>query len=330
MNKLNYQNPIVEQRADPFIYHHTDNYYYFTASVPEYDSIEIRRSKTIAGLKTAKPFIVWKKHNSGEMSELIWAPEIHYLQGKWYIYFAAAPDKEVTGITFNHRMYVIEQSNDNPCSDGWVEKGQIKTGWESFSLDATVMEHNDKLYYIWAQEDLQINKHSHSNIYISEMKNPWTLQGKTTMLTQPELDWETKIFWVNEGPGILKKNNKIFLTYSASATDENYCIGMLMAEADADLLDAKAWTKMSEPVFTTSYKNKVYGPGHNCFTVAEDGKTDLLIYHARNYTKIQGDPLYDPNRHTCVQIVTWSKTGMPILGEAQAMQCENKEALIHA
>ena len=38
--------PIILQRADPWIYKHTDGYYYFTASVPEYDRIEIRRSKT--------------------------------------------------------------------------------------------------------------------------------------------------------------------------------------------------------------------------------------------------------------------------------------------
>ena len=87
-----YPNPLVFQRADPCIYRHTDGYYYFTASVPAYDCIEIRRSRTLEGLEDAAPFTAWVHHASGEMSHLIWAPEIHYLRGKWYIYFAAAPN----------------------------------------------------------------------------------------------------------------------------------------------------------------------------------------------------------------------------------------------
>jgi GH43 family beta-xylosidase len=35
----------------------------------------------------------------------------------------------------------------------------------------------------------------------------------------------------------------------------------------------------------------------------------VLVYHARNYTEIEGDPLYDPNRHTRLKLVRWTKTG---------------------
>ena len=51
------------------------------------------------------------------------------------------------------------------------------------------------------------------------MENPWTLKSKPVLLSKPELDWEIKLYWVNEGPAILKKNGKIFLTNSASETD---------------------------------------------------------------------------------------------------------------
>jgi len=309
-----YKNPIVIKRADPFIYKHTDGVYYFTASVPTYDRIEIRASKTIQGLSSAECVVVWKKHAQGEMSELIWAPEIHFLNGKWYIYFAAAPNKEVTGNTFNHRMYVLENEAKTPFEGQWVERGQIKTGWESFALDATVMEHNGDIYYIWAQDDKRVSEESHSNIYIAKMKNPWTLSSEPVLLSFPSYDWEKKIFWVNEGPGVLKKNGKIFLTYSASATDEHYCVGMLVATEDSDLLKSESWQKIEEPVFKTSYENQQYGPGHNSFTVSEDGKEDILVYHARNYREIQGDALDDPNRHTRVQVVQWNTDGTPDFG----------------
>jgi GH43 family beta-xylosidase len=312
--KQPYPNPFIKQRADPFICHHQDGFYYFTASVPEYDRIEIRRAKTLANLRNATPFIAWKKHAQGKMSALVWAPELHFLKGKWYIYFAAAPSNKITGNTFNHRMYVLENGSSDPCTSSWIEKGQLQTGWESFALDATVLTQQGKLYYIWAQEDEQLNPQSHSNIYIAEMKTPWQLNTPATLLSQPEFSWETKTFHVNEGPAVLKKNGKIFLTYSASATDENYCIGMLSADADADLLDPQSWKKSSVPVFQTSYEHHIYGPGHNSFTTADDGRTDILVYHARNYTKIKGDPLYDPNRHTRIQTIHWHADGTPDFG----------------
>src|SRR5687768_15814324 len=65
-------NPLIEQRADPWVYRHSDGYYYFTASVPEYDRIEIRRSMTIEGLAEVDPVVIWSKHTDGIMSQHIW------------------------------------------------------------------------------------------------------------------------------------------------------------------------------------------------------------------------------------------------------------------
>jgi GH43 family beta-xylosidase len=147
------------------------------------------------------------------------------------------------------------------------------------------------------------------------MKTPWTLDGPQVSISAPTLDWETRGFKVNEAPAVIEHAGRIFLTYSASATDASYCMGLLSASADAELVNASSWTKSSRPVFATSERNKQYGPGHNSFIVAEDGKTNLLIYHARNYAKITGDPLNDPNRHTRVQPFTWNADGSPNFGE---------------
>ncbi|QCZ47847.1 Beta-xylosidase [Levilactobacillus brevis] len=313
-----YINPLIVQRADPYIYKHTDGYYYFTASVPAYNLIEIRRAKTLNGLANAAPRTIWRKHpdGSGAMSQLIWAPELHYIDGKWFIYFAASHTKEFdhNGM-FQHRMYCIECDNPDPMRDeaDWTEHGQIETPLDTFALDATVFEAQKKLYYVWAQKDPAIK--GNSNIYIAEMANPWTLKTKPVMLTKPEYDWETKIFWVNEGPAVLHRNGRFFLTYSASATDENYAMGMLTVAEDADLLDPTSWSKSETPVFQSSMPIKQFGPGHNSFTVAEDGETDMLVYHCRNYTDIKGDPLYDPNRHTMVQPFTWNDDGTPNFGK---------------
>ncbi|MEH7480930.1 family 43 glycosylhydrolase [Neobacillus drentensis] len=301
-------NPIVEQRADPWVYKHTDGYYYFTASVPEYDRLEVRRAATIQGLGEAEPVVAWRKHEKGPLSANIWAPEIHYIDGKWYIYFAAAREDAI----FDHRMYVIENDSENPLEGNWVEKGQIKTDWESFSLDATTFEHKGKRYYVWAQRDPEIV--GNSNLYIAKMVNPWTIEGPQVMITKPEYDWETIGFLVNEGAAVLKRNGKIFISYSASSTDYNYCMGLLSTDEDSDLLDPASWHKFESPVFQTNEENSQYGPGHNSFTVSEDGSQDTLIYHARNYRDIEGDPLWDPNRHARAQVFTWNEDGAPNFG----------------
>jgi GH43 family beta-xylosidase len=303
-----FKNPIIQQRADPWVYRHTDGYYYFSASVPEYDRIEIRRATRIQELGSATPKTIWRKRSDSMMSANIWAPEIHFFENKWYIYFAAARKDA----NFDHRVYVLENSSPNPLEGAWIEKGQIKMNWESFTLDATTFEHRGTRYLVWGQKDPKIR--GNSNLYIAAMSNPWTISGKQVLLTKPEYDWETIGFWVNEGAAVIKKNGRIFISYSASATDSNYCMGLLTVLEDSDLLNASSWTKSPSPVFSTYAKNGQYGPGHNCFTVSPDGTEDILVYHARNYKDIEGDPLYDPNRHTRAQKLAWNPDGTPNFG----------------
>ncbi len=93
-----------------------------------------------------------------------------------------------------------------------------------------------------------------------------------------------------------------------------YAVGLLTADRGSDLMDPKSWTKSPVPVFKTCAENGQYGPGHNSFTKSEDDSEDLMIYHARNYTEIKGDPLFDPNRHARVGVVRWNEDGTPDFG----------------
>ncbi|MDQ8181673.1 family 43 glycosylhydrolase [Pelagicoccus sp. SDUM812005] len=305
-----YPNPLVLQRADPWIHKHDDGFYYFIATAPQYLRIELRRAETIAGLASAEPFTIWNAHQSGPMGNHIWAPELHFLDGKWYIYFAAGDAEEKWRI----RMYVLENDAANPLEGNWVEKGQVKTAWDDFSLDATVFENQGKRYYVWAQMDKEMGVNS--NLYISEMENPWTLKGPYALLTTAEYSWETMKYKVNEGPAILKRNGKVFMTYSVNATDRNYRMGLLWASEDADLLDPASWTKSPGPVFQTSEDNGIYGPGHNGFTQDEEGD-DILVYHARNYKDLEVFSLLDWNRHARVKPFTWTEGGFPDFGQPQ-------------
>jgi len=301
--------PFIEQRADPYIIHR-EGKYYFTASVPAFDRIILRKADTLEGLAQAEEKTVWTRHESGPLSCNIWAPEIHFVDGKWYIYFAAAKaDADESGC-YDHRIYALENASEDPMEGSFIEKGQIQTGWESFALDSTTTVFEGKRYFIWAQRDYAIP--GNSNLYISRMKNALELELPAVRLSVPEYDWECQGFLVNEGPAALQHEGNLYLTYSASATDERYAVGMLTLRAGSDPLDAASWEKSPTPVMVTEEQNGLYGPGHNSFTTDAEGR-DILVFHARPYPGFHGTALSDPNRHCFLRRVQYDEGGRPVL-----------------
>ncbi|MCI6331093.1 MAG: family 43 glycosylhydrolase [Lachnospiraceae bacterium] len=300
----------IQKRADPYVYKHTDGTYYFTASLPDYDGIALRKADKLFDLKDAPEKMIWKKHDKGIMSFHVWAPELHFIFGKWYIYFAAGDVDDIWAI----RPYVLECRGDDPFNDEWIEKGMMQCSDEdpfsfrAFSLDGTVLENHGEYYFIWA-EKVGVGKQI-SNLYIAKMESATKLSTVQVLLTTPDYDWERVGFWVNEGPAFIKNDGKIYMTYSASETGVAYCIGMLSADENDDLLDPKSWEKRRMPVLKTSEELKIYGPGHNSFTVNDEGEP-VMIYHARTEAEIVGNPLYNPNRHAMVMKVKWNESGEP-------------------
>lgn len=309
--ELKYNEPWIMQRADPYVYRHTDGSYYFTASVPAYDGIVLRKADSLAALAGAGETEIWHKHESGPMSIHIWAPELHYIAGAWYIYYAGGDKDDI----WNIRPYVLECRDEDPVTGTWRELGKMQRAdddefsFEAFSLDATVFENHGIYYYIWA-EKVGVGRQI-SNLYIARMDKPWKLATVQVMLSTPDYDWERIGFWVNEGPAVIKRNGRIFLTYSASETGKAYCMGMLTASEDSDLLDPKSWIKERYPVLKSDEELGIYGPGHNSFTIDDEGN-DICVYHARSEEEIVGDPLYNPNRHAMLMKLKWSGDGTPI------------------
>lgn len=314
MNQYNYRHtewnsPFIARRADPYVIRHGEKWY-FTASVPEYDRIALKCADTLEGLRAAEETTVWRAHESGDMSLHIWAPELHCLDGRWYIYFAASRKDDIWAL----RPWVLRCEGDDPMADPWTECGMLKRAdgdafsFTDFSLDMTVFDHNSRRYCVWA-EKVSVGKKI-SNLYIAEMADPLTLKTPQMLLTSPTYAWERHSFWVNEGPAFIAHGSRVYLTYSASDTSPAYCMGLLWAEADADLMDISAWHKLNHPVFTTDMDKGLFGPGHNTFFTDASGEV-CTSYHARPYDEIIGDPLYDPNRHCFIMRVSF-KDGLPV------------------
>lgn len=318
----------IADRADPYITLGKDGYYYFTASYPMYgagdkdgyDRIILRRAKTIEELANAEEKTIWDESTSNNEFRFIWAPEIHYIGGKWYMLYAASGS---AGNVWDINCHVLMCNGQDPYNDEWVEKGKFQAAdgdtvsFTGFSLDMTYFECNDKSYVIWAQSV------GNSNLYMAQVnpEEPWKTTTKAMLLTKPEYYWEKVSIPVNEGPAVLIHDNKVIVAFSASATGPEYCIGLMYADINADLLDINSWTKIDKPALTSEDLIDEYGPGHNSFTTDEKGNV-IFVYHSRSKECYEGkcgygneDPLYDPCRSARIRKVQWDENGLPILNK---------------
>jgi GH43 family beta-xylosidase len=307
-----FTNPLFTAGADPWCVY-KNGFYYYTHTTG--NNITLWKTTTIARLKTAQKKIVFSPPKKGQYSKEIWAPEIHFLNNKWYIYFAAD-----SGYNIGHRIWVMENSSADPLKGKWIMKGKLTTPADKWSIDGSVFEHKKQLYFIWSGWDGDTN--GEQNIYIAKMTSPWALDSVRTKISSPQLDWETHgdlnnpndvpHVNVNEGPEVLSHKDKLFLIYSASGCwTDFYALGMLTASANSDLMNAESWTKSTQPVFRQSIKNKVYAPGHNSFFKSPDGKEDWILYHA-NDKPGQGCGQYRSPR---TQPFKWKEDGTPDFGE---------------
>lgn len=303
----NIENPLVLQRADPWVYQGGPGTFFFTSTVPEFNRIELRQSTTIAGLAKASPRVIWRKNATGPMSANIWGPELHRIENTWYIYFSAGSlDRP-----FDIRLYALKNEAENPMEGEWQEAGQIETEHDTFALDATTFEHRGTRYMVWSQkdpEDLQP-----ASLHITRLDSPIDIAGPEVLIGRPEFAWEKRGIPANQGASVIKHDNRIFVFYTASATDHRSAVGVLWADADADLLQPEAWHKQPEPVLATNEQHNRLGPGHPSVIQLRDSDETMLLYHSREYLDLHGGELEDPNRHTRARQLRWDDNGMPLL-----------------
>lgn len=274
-----FTNPIITSRdtADPWLVYR-DGFYYFTFTVGR--SIEVWKSPTITGLDKAVKVTVWRAPDTGPNSQHVWAPEIHFVRGKWYIYYTATDNPDA-----NRRQFALEAVTSDP-QGAYVDRGKVFVeGDDHYAIDGTIFERkNGDLFFVWSGR--KESARGAQNIYIAPMSNPWTISGARVALSTPTYDWEKHGWWVNEGPEVLERNGKTFIIFSASGgTTPFYCLGML-TNTDGDLLKAESWAKSPVPVFQqySGPDGVVYTPGHNGFCKSPDGKEDWMVYHGKDNT----------------------------------------------
>jgi GH43 family beta-xylosidase len=302
-----FSNPLREDGPDPWVTRH-GGYYYYTNTTGK--NITLWKTKNLSEVKDAPASIVWTPPATGPNSTLIWAPELHFLAGKWYLYYTAT-DRANPGDNSRY-VFVLENASADPTTGTWADKGKVNTRYTG--LDGSVFEQDGQRYFLYSAY-----VGPQSVLAIAPMQNPWTLvPDKEVVIAKPTFSWEKGGGrQILEGPEFLPgKKGQLFVVYSASACwDDNYSLGMLTAKKGSDLLKAESWTKTASPVFYPSAENRVWGTGHNCFTKSPDGREDWIVYHAKAAADGQCK-----GRSSRMQKFTWNPDGTPNFGPPVSLQ----------
>jgi GH43 family beta-xylosidase len=305
-----FANPICEH-ADPWIVQFQGQY---LACFSEADhGISVQKSDRFTAF--GPDHLVWIAPATGPASKEIWAPELHLLNGRWYIYFAASD-----GQNKNHRAWVLESAGLDPFGP-YTLHGPLYTGDNSdlsannrWAIDLTVFQSANRLYAIWSgwQDDQDVQF-----LYIAPMKDPTTMAAPRVRLCRNDdflwerVDESPRGRGLNEGPEILQHNGRTFLAYSCSGSWQPfYKIGLLELKPGTNPLQPANWIKYPKPAFEST--PLTYGVGHNSFVKSPDGTEDWLIYHAKL------DRQDGWRRAVFAQPFTWSADGFPEFGRPVA------------
>jgi GH43 family beta-xylosidase len=337
---------LVPERADPWVFRDDERTgtteYYLTGSYPTtqsnagvgYDRIVLRRASTINGLTTAQEqVLLWANNaaspNTSNGSKVatsnyryFWAPELHKINGDWYIFFTSSRSTDVWDI--RPTIMRAPGNTDPMVASNWEVLGYVKAAagdtaaFTSFSLDMTHFEANGKHYLVWAE------KPGTSDLRMAEINpnDPTQLTTRSILLSTPDYAWErTTSQVINEGPAVIKSDDEVFVFFSASEVNETYSIGMLRAPLDGDLLDPATWAKTGYPLLTSDdFGGQQNGPGHNSFTLDENGNP-VIVYHARppvsEWISGADGGLNDPSRHARVKTVHFAADGSAVLNQTR-------------
>ncbi len=301
-----FTNPLTRGQ-DPWVIRE-GGYYYYAKS--EGNQILVQKATNLTDLGgSAVP--VWTAPSSGWNSTNVWAPELHYIDGHWYIYYAAGR----SGPPYtSQRAGVLESVGDDP-QGAYTDRGMLYTGDDPamkdggvWAIDLTVERLNGQLYAVWSGwRQNAATDATPQQLYIARMSNPWTIGGPRTLLSSPDQPWEKgPELDLQEGPEFLLHGSDVFIVYSTrDSWLPQYQLGELRLTRGADPMLPTSWSKAG-PVFQGA--GDVYGVGHASFTVSPDSSESWIVYHS----KVSATPGWD--RVVRLQKFTWGADGSPDFG----------------
>ena len=293
-----FYNPVNLTGHDPWYYKSGDEYYYVVCETLNGEqTLTITKSKSLTTL--------FPDFSNPEVTKIvspvralgiqqIWAPEMFFFGGHWYLLFTAAPleFEEPDGIDGARRTYIMK-SEGGDAFGNYAPPVKLELPEDKRSIDATFMDYKGRQYVIWSGWPNRVHTAFWTqNLYIAELepgdptKVRETSHGGRYLISEPKEDWERLGASQNEGPCVaFAPDGTPILMYSAGYSgSDGYSIAYLTLTGEDPLLK-EHWTKCDKPLMETDLKEKdVISPGHNSVVKSPDGKEDWIVYHAAKYS----------------------------------------------
>lgn len=202
--------------ADPWVVRQGSAYYYAES---RNNAIWVHKTGWLTTIMN-DGVAVWTAPDSGWNHTNIWAPELHYIDGKWYIYYAGGS----SGPPFiTQHAGVLEAATDDP-QGAYIDRGMLYTGDDIagqtnnvWSIDLTVDRVGSQLYAVWSGwEQNATTDRTPQHLYIAKMANPYTISSNRAKISSPTASWEIgPELNLEEGPELLFHAGQTFIIYSA-------------------------------------------------------------------------------------------------------------------
>ena len=306
-------NPL-RRMADPRIILVDGLYYYVytTGSV-----LHVYKAANIPDLAYSVGEPVWDAREVRDYlegrDEYIWPSKLMYYSPEefgedagWYLLFTTYkphPDEYGNVQGYDRRSYILKSASSDLQGD-WInpETGEknIPAIFSSDTYDwvnntdwtagQTTFRHDGKNYCIWIEQRGRGTADFAQKVYLSEMKNPWTVTGEILELIVPEYDWEREGYGYSSSqhqwyPAVIEgltpvhnDNGDLFIVYAGSGYwTPGYCLGQMTFKG-GDILDISNWEKSPTPIFKKN--GEVCGVGGPSIITSTDGNDNYLLYHA--------------------------------------------------
>lgn len=297
-------NPVLQFRegvADPHLLKWNGEYYLYATG----DPIRAYHSKDLVHWDTIGAVISGSRAPTAWNQADVWAPEVVYRNGKFYLYYTASKASQDWRVGEMARRIGVGVS-DSPRGP-FVDAGYAVTpGW---GIDGHVFKDpadgREYMFYSYLYEP----RLPGAGI-VADLMTAWdALSGKPSHVTRGSEAWEDKdgdpgngsLRYTNEAPTVLKKNDRYYMMYSGGSWDlPSY--SMAYAYSQTVLtggLDGAGWTKVVPPILRST--PIVQGPGHNSVAKAPNNVDDVTAYHARTV------PFVGPgDRQTFIDRLYWN------------------------